>query len=1018
MQPLRLANNGLLASLGLSRFSPSSTDTESAQDVTLLPGSGLMAGADAVSTDFTGFQDMDSQLPGEGASGFFDRSNMSVSPGMNGAVFGTAASLPGLVGDLGGLVQGMLQTVGNGPNQASGDVQFAADALTDALGGVTQPRQQGGAGQVQQISPAQAQQLLAASQQQGGQQVSPLQVQQQGLGQAQQISPAQAQQLLAARQQGGVQQGVQPSLMRVAMGSAPPLTVDDLTNFILAGSKGGTSGTDVSIDSRFAVQGSRYATAGANEFDAVTAKAYAAQFKGFALGLNVAFTPGANPQAIAQNIAKAQQVKMQPEAELLANVAATYRSDFGHDSMYNNPALRQLLVTWGRTDLAQNPGVGTADVQSIGSVVKALNEEPNAARRKQMLNMIYDFDGNTPVSPSGAVPSVKDYQFAVALVKNGGLDKLVTNYFQGIKTTGSVSDTGIPASQLGVTPQQAALASPGAAAQLAVQQQPQVAPVAQALPSSGAINPQALAGSNAQGMISMQAKMEATQILAPASSGTSFLGNLLNVPNMALSLLSAPVSSAPKTPTAASSLSGLGGLGAVAAPQALAQPVAATGAVPQQLQAVPQQRVQASAPQLTPAQAAANPLLAKQLAAQAQMPAVQQEIARNKIGGVGTGTVGVLQAAPTGIVIGGKAIMGTASVGVSPDANRAINVHDLSTSQRSAIGLSDRDRAILHLWGRQVISRGFQDGGIYFNVLKTEPTRFTAAERSLVSELSTKEEKEFGGINGKELDREFFGLMQRMHPNEPINVTKWFNTPAHFATQPIQIISDVNQLQQQSGLSRFDQGVMRLWGHDALINGGKSDGSILAYTIGNPNSIDNNANAGNKGANVNIDDVAQSLLQDDLTSDGVRDGDSLRFSFGKVLDHIYLGQADATQAMSTANAKQKASLAGRTAKQVSADISTGVKQAMADAANMIKDHPLISAAGIGGIAAASAVCPFFGGLAIGGAGIAAGQKLISGMSKPDDTSSGAVDASSGTPDPTTPPVEPNQPLDMGDIFGG
>ena len=53
-----------------------------------------------------------------------------------------------------------------------------------------------------------------------------------------------------------------------------------------------------------------------------------------------------------------------------------------------------------------------------------------------------------------------------------------------------------------------------------------------------------------------------------------------------------------------------------------------------------------------------------------------------------------------------------------------------------------------------------------------------------------------------------------------------------------------------------------------------------------------------------------------------------------------------------------------------------MKQAATDTAQIIKDHPFLSASAVAAAAAAGSVCPFLGGLAIGGAGIAAGQKLL------------------------------------------
>jgi len=209
----------------------------------------------------------------------------------------------------------------------------------------------------------------------------------------------------------------------------------DYKNFLLAGSQGGTQPTDQLIDSRFADPTSRFANASNQNFQAAVAGMYANQFKGFALGLDVAFTPGKNIDTIAANLVTAGKTQMTPEAELLSKVAATYRGNLttGGPNLYNNAALKALLIKWGRTDLANQPSVGSqsGDVQTLGSVIKALNEETDPAIRKAWMQDIFDFAGNTPSSPSGAVPNLPQYQQAVGLVKGGGLDTLLAGYLQG-----------------------------------------------------------------------------------------------------------------------------------------------------------------------------------------------------------------------------------------------------------------------------------------------------------------------------------------------------------------------------------------------------------------------------------------------------------------------------------------------------------------------------------------------------------------------------------------------------------
>ncbi len=582
---------------------------------------------------------------------------------------------------------------------------------------------------------------------------------------------------------------------------------NDLVDFVLAGSRGGTAGTDEGIFGAFARPGSRLSTAGENEFDAVIAKSYAAQFKAYALGLPAAFIPGqTSVEQVANNIAIGQQTPMTQEAELLSQVAATYRGDFGGRSTYNNPVLKQLLVSWGRTDIANQPLVGQTDVQSIGGVVKALNEERDPAKRQAWLQQIFDFQGNTPVSPSGAVPNAPQYQTAINMVRSGALDQLVNNFNNGIRTSGPVQ----------IPPTTAAAGGAGAAGGVA------------------------------------------------------------------------------------------GGAGGTAA---------------------------------------------------------------NVAGGAGGAAGGV------GVPAAGSA--------ATPDVNKNVNFGSLSTQERSQIGLNDRDRAILHLWGRQVISRGVQDGGIYSNIIDQNGNGIsgTAAEQQLVRELRAQDQAQFGGDTGKALDREFFALQQRINPNtDPAKIQQYLNAPVRFSQGPVNITSDVATLERQAGLSKFDQAALRLWGHEPLFNSGKIDGSILAYTIGNANSLDSAGRVNSQGqlsqTGSNIDDDARVLLEADLASDGIRNGDSLESAFGSVLDKIYLGGPGASAQQTQQVAQQRAVANGRSIQQITQDVQQGMGQALADAANMVKNHPVMSAAAVGGMAAATAVCPFLGGMAVGGAGIAAGQAFL------------------------------------------
>jgi hypothetical protein len=229
-----------------------------------------------------------------------------------------------------------------------------------------------------------------------------------------------------------INQTATQSNIQATNGTAPVnvFTQDDYRNYLLAGSQGGTAGTAEGIFSKFADQNSRFARTGSDQFQGAIAGMYANQFKAYALGLDAAFTPGKDINQLSANLVQAQNVQMTPEAEVLSKVAAVYRGNLTGVNYYDNSKLKQLLVQWGRSDIANQPNVGDpkGDVQSIGGVIKALNEEPDPAIRQAWLQQIFDFAGNSPSSPSGAVPNVAQYQQAINIVRNGGLDQLLNGY--------------------------------------------------------------------------------------------------------------------------------------------------------------------------------------------------------------------------------------------------------------------------------------------------------------------------------------------------------------------------------------------------------------------------------------------------------------------------------------------------------------------------------------------------------------------------------------------------------------
>lgn len=208
--------------------------------------------------------------------------------------------------------------------------------------------------------------------------------------------------------------------------------------------------------------------------------------------------------------------------------------------------------------------------------------------------------------------------------------------------------------------------------------------------------------------------------------------------------------------------------------------------------------------------------------------------------------------------------------------NNGTSGTEITKAERTDVSkLNDDQRAVLHLWGRQVAAGGKNDGGIYFNVLQ-HPEQFSDAEVNLVRNAYNKEMQEYGGVTGKELDKQFFGLMEGM-TGENV-AAKFGNSPVSYAKGPVDMSIDATK---KNGLGDFSNAVLRLWGHDRL-DDGQNDGSILQFSIDN----------GGFDGDLNKDDLKALLAADG--ADGKVDGSSLASSFMGVLNQVYAGGPQVT----------------------------------------------------------------------------------------------------------------------------
>lgn len=263
----------------------------------------------------------------------------------------------------------------------------------------------------------------------------------------------------------------------------------------------------------------------------------------------------------------------------------------------------------------------------------------------------------------------------------------------------------------------------------------------------------------------------------------------------------------------------------------------------------------------------------------------------------------------------GNSTQKTTTVGAVPDPQTDFT--KLSKEERTQLStLNDKGRAALHLWGIQVTSAGKNDGGVYHNVLNN-PQDFQEAEVQLAREMYNQEMSMFGGVNGRMLDEHFFGVHEYL-TGEDIS-GRYANRKMEFAKGPVDMDK---RLTGNNGLSKFDNTVIRLWGHDPLDNGA-NDGSITEFTLTSDVALDKTD--GSLGS-IKAEGV-QTLLAADL-ADGKRDGSSLSAAFTDSLDRIYLGgtgaSAEKTMARAGVNQQNVQSIIADWQKNPPAGIPAGV----------------------------------------------------------------------------------------------
>lgn len=150
----------------------------------------------------------------------------------------------------------------------------------------------------------------------------------------------------------------------------PPAPSDpnEFASYLQAQRLGGTLEGKTGIAQRDALPNTRFGQVqDAQAWQSSLARNYAYQFAAYAVGAD-ALTP--------EGMQQGQQAfnGMSNDARLFMQVASVFKGDMlNGPGFYNNPGLKNLLLSRGLGDLANKPGVGETDVQSIGAITIALN---------------------------------------------------------------------------------------------------------------------------------------------------------------------------------------------------------------------------------------------------------------------------------------------------------------------------------------------------------------------------------------------------------------------------------------------------------------------------------------------------------------------------------------------------------------------------------------------------------------------------------------------------------------------
>ncbi len=147
-----------------------------------------------------------------------------------------------------------------------------------------------------------------------------------------------------------------------------PSDPNDYASYLQAQVRGGALEGRTVINQSDAIPGTRFGSVqNSQAWQASVGRNYAFQFAAYAMGQDP-LSPGG------MDFAARNFDQMSPDAKLFTQVASVFKGNMmGGPGSYDNPGLRQLLLSKGLGNFANAPGVGQTDVQTIGAITQALN---------------------------------------------------------------------------------------------------------------------------------------------------------------------------------------------------------------------------------------------------------------------------------------------------------------------------------------------------------------------------------------------------------------------------------------------------------------------------------------------------------------------------------------------------------------------------------------------------------------------------------------------------------------------